>query len=176
MTKEMEKVTNENSNETLLLANIYNVLDNSITFSFGDNHIEFPGIVIIQREGTKKFITKLLNPGLEIIEIVDSVFDSMKIAIDSIVLDKSKIITDSKIRPIRKNIINLNKLQESAIFVKSTEDSLMINDYVFTNNEAEFHGDGMFTSKKVFFLGFEDMSRIRALFDYNEDSQEEEED
>jgi len=165
MTKKKMIKVNSNDKESILIANFEEIVENVVTFSTNKDFIEFPGIVIFKKEGSSNFLTKILNPGIEIIEIKSDIYDNMKNIVESIILDKSKIVITSKLKPIKTHVINIKKLKEVAIFVKSTEDSILINDYIFTNNEAEFHGDGMFTSKKVYFLSLEDINKIKDLFE-----------
>lgn len=167
MTKSMKILTNT-KNDKLLIANFEDILNNVITFKYTEEQIEIPGVVILAKEGSKNLFTRLLNPGIELIEISEEIFNSIQTIIESVILDKSKIVTKSKTRPVSNNVINLEALQKLAVFVKITEDSILINDYIFTNNESEFHGDGMFTTKKVYFVGFEAMNTIKNLFSVTE--------
>ena len=157
----MKKI--ETTHGSLMVAPFENVLSKAISFSYNEKYIEIPGVVIFSKEGNKTFVNKILNPGIEMITVEVSFFEEMYNAIDAIRAENSVITFKSKTLPEKVTVINLNVLKSSAIFVRVIDNSITVNDIVFTNNEAEFHGDGMFTSKKVYFVNFEQMATIKQL-------------
>lgn len=159
----MKKI--ETTHGTLSVQDFESIFKKAVSVSFNENFIEIPGVVIFSKLGKKGFLNKILNPGVEFIPVEDSLFDSMLSAIKVHEGDIGNISFDSKSKPTKRTVISLSQLKEQFIFGRIVEDSITINDMVFTNNEAEYHGDGMFTSKKVYFVNFELMAKIKeAIF------------
>jgi protease II len=159
----MKKLTTKHGD--LLISEFEDIIKNTTVISFNDNFIEIPGIVLFsKKETTKNIIQRILNPGVELIEVEDSLFESMRTALEKFESEDLTISFKSKTIPVKTTIINLEKLKETTVFVRTVGDSITVNDFVFTNNEAEYHGDGMFTTKKVYFLNFEQMAKIKQLF------------
>lgn len=160
MGKGMSKVEFENG-EYLLISDFENVLSTTPIISYSDSIIEIPGIVMFIKDGTKPFWTKILNPGTELIPIDHETFDYMLEAIEAHRANPSIICFKNKTMPVRETIVSLRLLAKHAIFVRVFGNSMIINDTVFTSNEAEFHGDGMFTSRKVYLVNFDQMAQIK---------------
>jgi len=149
----------------LLVADFERVIKNSEIISFNENFIEVPGIVLFTKEKKKtNIIQRLLNPGVEVIEVDEKLFGEMINSLKAHESEEFRISFDSKTLPVKTTIINLDQLKERAIFVRVIGDSITVNDIVFTNNEAEYHGDGMFTTKKVYFIDFDKMAKVKNMF------------
>ena len=136
----------------------------AIVISYSEDTIEIPGIVILKRKGSNNLVQKLLNPSIEIIDIENNVFSDMISTIIASEVESNRIINESRVKPIKKVIININSLMNLAVFVRLSEESILINDYIFTKSETEFHGDGMFTSRKVYFIKDEDLKKLKDIF------------
>jgi hypothetical protein len=147
--------------ETKNLVDIESIFNKVLILDYNDDFIEVPGIVLIYKKSSASFFGRILNPGVEIIQLEDAEFDS---AIEKITIlsQNSNIIScDQRTKPTRYSMINLDKLKEQGIIFRTTDDSIYVNNYVFTNNELEFHGIGMFTSKKVIFLTFDQLNKVK---------------
>ncbi len=155
----MKKI--ETTHGTLSVQDFENIFKKAISVSYNNDFIEIPGVVIFSRLGKKGLLNKILNPGVEFIPVEDALFASMLDAVKVHETDIGNIAFDSKSKPTKRTIVSLTQLKEQFIFGRIVEDSIAINDMVFTNNEAEYHGDGMFTSKKVYFVNFELMAKIK---------------
>lgn len=155
----MKKI--ETTHGTLSVQDFENIFKKAVSVSYNSEFIEIPGVVIFSKLGKKGFINKILNPSVEFIPVEDNLFDSMLAAVKVHEAEIDCISFDSKSKPAKRTIISLTQLKEQFIFGRIVEDSITINDMVFTNNEAEYHGDGMFTSKKVYFVNFELMAKVK---------------
>lgn len=147
----------------LLISPFEEVMKTAMVVSYNSDFIEIAGVVIFTK-GKSSFLNKMLNPGIEMIAIEEEMFFELKNAVIAHGADASVISCDSKTKPSKTNLINLDILEKEAVFVRTIDDSITVNDIVFTNSETEFHGDGMFTSKKVYFLNFEQLAKVRNLF------------
>jgi hypothetical protein len=146
----------------LILAAYENIFNAAPIISYNQNFIEVPGVVIFsKKKPAKGIVSRLLNPGIEIIPIEEDLFIEMQEAIKVHESESSVISFESKTKPAKTTILNLELLKRSFVFARVDKDSISVNDMVFTNSEAEFHGDGMFTSKKVYFLNFENLAKIK---------------
>ncbi len=142
----------------IYLPSFEEILNKAKVIIFSKNRIEIPGIIIFAREG-KCLINQLFNPGVEILSVANLDFDkmlqSLEIEEENLMFFKLSLKQGGVVR------INLNKIKEGMILVRKTEDILVINNILFTSNEAEFHGTGMFTLKELsFLLSKEDIKRI----------------
>lgn len=160
----MEKLKElETSHGRLLLSDFEGIFSAAKVMSYNKDFIEIPGVVIFTRVNSSKFINRVLNPGVEVIAIEEDLFQSMIEAITVHESDVNTISFESRTRPIKKTIINIQKIKDDFIFARINEDSITINDIIFTNNEAEYLGDGMFTAKKVYFVNFEQLATLRDI-------------
>jgi hypothetical protein len=153
----------ETKHGVLLISPFEEVIKTAMVISYNNDFIEIPGTVIFTK-GNAGFLNKVLNPGVEIISIDEELFFEMKNAIIAHETNKEIISIESKTKPTKKTLINIDILKKQAVFARIIDDSITVNDIVFTNSETEFHGDGMFTSRKVYFLNFEDLAKVRSLF------------
>jgi len=158
--KEM-RVLIEKNNELFALANFEEVVEKSTVIHFSEDTIEIPGIVILKREGSASLLSKILNVDLEVIEISDSVFDKMINTLKTVEVE-NKLIFKTNIKPEKTVILDLENLKKSAVFVKETSTAIFVNNIIFTTDKLEFHGEGMFTSRRVYFL--KDLEKIKSLF------------
>jgi len=141
-----------------------NAIKEASIICYNKTFIEIPGIVIFSIKNEANLLNRILNPSVEIIMVEKEHFEEMKEAIQVLEADNNSISFESKTKPAKKVVVNLESLKKAAIFVRTVGDSITINNTIFTNNEAEYHGDGMFTSKTSFFIDFEKMALIRNLF------------
>lgn len=158
----MQEINNKNIK--ILITDYESIFSRSPIVSYNEDYIEIPGVVLFARKKEKRsFFDRLLNPGIEIIDIEDTVFNQMLEAIKSQESESHVIVVDSIVKPTKTTLINLEALKDAFVFARVDIDSIAINEYVFTNNEFEFHGDGMFTSRKVYLLDFENMSKLKSV-------------
>lgn len=157
---------NLDKNTNIFIVDYESLFNKSVIISYNENYIEIPGVVIFSRKKEKQSLfDRILNPGIEIVSIEEEMFEQM---IESIKVHEAEsyvISFDSKTKPSKTILINIEALKEAFVFAKVDNDTITINDYVFTNNEMEFHGDGMFTSRKVYFIDFDSMSKIKAILE-----------
>jgi len=161
MKKLMKKLIS-NKNEEFALADFEEVIEQSISIHFSKNTIEIPGVVILKRENSASLLSKILNVELEVVEIKSSVFDKMVSALESLSVE-NKLIFKTMTKPEKTVILDLENLKKSAVFVKETETAIFVNHIIFTTDKLEFHGEGMFTSRRVYFL--EDLTPVKNLFE-----------
>jgi hypothetical protein len=157
----MKKI--ETPHGTVLISDFESALSASLIMAFNDDFIEVPGVVIFTK-GNITFIDKILNPGVEIISVDHELFAKLHATLMEHKDDVNIIAIPSKTKPSKTILINTDVLKKQAVFARIIDDSITVNDVVFTNNNSEFHGDGMFTNKRVYFVNFEQLSAIRGLF------------
>jgi len=156
------KTIEKRENEILALGNFEEVLENLIAVHFNEDTIEIPGVVILKRANSGSLLSKILNADLEVIDIDTEVFDSMIATIRTSEIE-NKLIFKSATKPEKDIVLNLAELKKLAVFVKITDTAIFVNNFIFTNDKIEFHGEGMFTSRRVYFL--KDLSPIKNLFE-----------
>jgi len=139
------------------------ILEKSIIIEFNENQIEIPGIIIFQKKSSSGLINRLFNPSIEILSIEDETFDIMLSACKIYQVEGKKFSVKSKTKPIKTIIFNLQNLESQIVFIKEEENILIVNDYLFTSKEADFHGETIFTSRKVFFLDKEHFKKIKSF-------------
>ncbi len=142
-------ILRESEEETIYFANFEKALDLSPIVVFNEKTIEFPGMVIFSTEDGG-FLTKVMNPGLEIFKVSENDFVNMLNAIKE---QKERIyFIDKHTLPKATVRLNLNIIKERMIYMKELEDSVLVNDVLFTISGSEFHGSGMFTGRDNVFL------------------------
>lgn len=157
----MIKITREK--EIITVVGIEDILQRASVIEYNDNMIEVPNVVMIKRKNSTSLLEKILNPGIEILDVEDEDFNKMIEMIISYQSNNDVVTFDEKTKPSKYVVLNLEKLKSEKIFTRITEDSIYMNNYVFTNNEFEFHGSGMFTSKRVLFLSFDDLHKVKEI-------------
>lgn len=127
--------------------------------NFNEGSVEFPNMVIFTKEEKGKLYT-FLNPGTQILKVEEDEFKSMLEAVKN---EEADVITiDRGIKPETFARINLKVMKEKMIFMKEYENSFSCNETLFTTNLAEFHGAGMFTSRRhVFLVSEEEFVKIK---------------
>jgi len=154
---EKKKTKAEEKKEMTKINNIYiedfeKILEKSIIIEYNDSHIEIPGVIIFVKESTKSVINRLFNPSIEILTVKDEVFNNMVEAAKIFQIEGKKFSIKSKTKPIKTIIFNIKNLESQMVFIKKEENLLIVNDYLFTTKESDFHGETIFTSRKVYFL------------------------
>lgn len=163
----MIPIKNEKNNR-LFISDFEDIVRECEVISYNENLIEIPGVMLIVPEQKASFSLVALNPGIDIIKISEEEFLKMHEIISHIHEVEDRIVVSSPLMLKRKHVINLEKLVERAVLVKISDDTVLVNNYVFTSNLLEFHGDGMFTSKHAYNLGIEDMAVIIKRFEAEE--------
>lgn len=146
--------------KSILIPEFEEILERVPVIAYNESMIEVPGVVVFKSEKKNKFLTQVLNPGVEIIFVTTENFSDMLNAIKA--TESEYIGFESHIIPKKQIVLNLTELKRRAVFIKTYDDTLTVNDYVFTNSETEFQGDGMFSSKKAYFVDFETLSIIKS--------------
>jgi len=140
--------------EEILVRNFEEVLKVADIVYFNENHIEIPGVVIFSKEN-KGIVFQLMNPGVDILQVEEEDFNNMTTLLG--VEDEGVIYFDTKTVPASRVRINLQKIVDNLIMVKKTKDTIFLNNILFTTNEMEFQGSGMFSGRKNVFWVSEDI-------------------
>ncbi|MFL1706573.1 hypothetical protein ACHJH3_06155 [Campylobacter sp. MOP7] len=150
---------------TLTIANFEDICSNAEVVLFNENMIEIPGIVTFYKENSINSLTKLMSITDKLIEINEADFQTMTKAIEASMNEPNMLVANIRVKPEKKGVFNLAKIKEDFIFGEQTNSSLVVNNYLFTNSTVEYHGESMFSPKWVFFLSFDEMSKVRdAIF------------
>ena len=127
--------------------------------NFNDTSIEFPNMIIFTKED-KGILYSFLNPGTQILKVDADEFEAMLKNIKE--NTKDTVFIDRGVKPELTARINLKVMKEKMIFMKEYENSFSTNETLFTTNVAEFHGAGMFTSRRhVFLVSEEEFVKIK---------------
>lgn len=138
------------------------ILEKSIIIEYSNSIITIPGIIIFVKESeSSNLINRIFNPSIEILSVDKETFEQMIEAISVYKIEGEKFTTVSKTKPVKNLIFNLKNLESQIVFAKAEDNTLIVNDFLFTSNESEFHGEAIFTSRKVFFLKKEDFAKIK---------------
>lgn len=161
----MIKIENQNENslniyKSILIPEFEEILEKVPVITYNETTIEIPGVVVFKDSKKGKFLTQVLNPGVEIIFVTTENFNDMINAIKA--TESDHLGFESRTIPRKQIVLNLAELKRRTIFIKTYDDTLSVNDYIFTNSELEFQGDGMFSAKKAYFVDFETLSIIKS--------------
>lgn len=148
------------SNTKIHTANFEDILDKAIAVHYSEHTIEIPGIVIFKKEGSSQLLSRVLNPSLNIVEISEEDFNSMLHVLDISELE-GKLYFKTETSPEKNVVLNLDRLKESAVYSEQLDDTVMINNFMFTSNKLEFHAAGMLSFKHVYYM--EDLSVLRDI-------------
>jgi len=160
----LNKIELENG-EYLLVAQFDDILNKVPVLGYSDKFIEIPGILLFIKEEKANILTNILNAGTELIPVDAESFESMIKAIEAHKVENGIFSFTTKIVPTREIIISTKNIIENAVLVRVFGSSIMINDLIFTSNVAEFHGNGMFASRKVYLLSFDKMTELKLALD-----------
>lgn len=129
--------------------------------NFNHENIEFPGMIIFSRE--KNLIQSILNPSTEILKVEEEEFKNML----NLVIEKNKdlVFFDKKVLPKTTSRINLKLLKEKNVFIKEYDKTLIVDKVLFTTDDTEFQGIGLFTGREqVFLVSEKELEEIREYF------------
>ena len=144
----------------IYFTNFEEIVSRSEVIAYNDESIELADGLIFWKDKELGFLEKVINIGAQIIKIEPTTFDNMIKAIEASASDPNILMIESETKPKRNVLINLNQLKDNFVSGRKDENVLSINNYIFTNSKAEFHGLGAFLGKKAFYVSFEDMSKI----------------
>jgi len=145
--------------EKILLKNFEEAVKVSDIVYFGKDYIEIPGIVVFAKE-KKGLIFQLINPGIDILYVSQEEFDSMVSYLD--ISEEGVVFFSTKTTPVAQVRVSLENIKNRLILMKETKDTLLLNQILFTTNEFEFQGSGMFSGRKnVFFVSKEILKSIK---------------
>jgi len=150
-------------NGTYYVKEFEEILEESSIVSFNEKTIVVPGIVVFTTKKNDGLAIRTLFSKEEFVEVDESSFQNMLETIKKFKQSDYVITTESKTIPKRMHVINLKEIKREAVLVRADKDILVVNDRIFTNSELEFHGSGMFTSKEVYFVTFEQMNKIKEI-------------
>jgi len=159
----MNKIETEHG--TLLVSEYEEILKRTPIIAFNEDIIEIPKVIMFTKGTKANYVNRILNPSVEFVKIEGELFNTMEEANKTQIANPNIIVFESRTKPLKEYMLNLEALKNSAIFTRVTEDTIIVNDMIFTNNETEFIGTGIFTAKEIFYLGFGDMAKIKAMFD-----------
>jgi len=161
--KKTMKLLRERKNETLLLSNFEDLIESAVIIHYNEDTIEIPNAVILKKGDGSFLIEKVMNASLEVINIEDHIFDAMYEAITASEVE-NRMIFKANLSPDFTVSVNLDRLRETAVYVKETDTAVFVNNIVFTNSKLEFHGEGMFTMRNAYLI--KDISIIKNQFKY----------
>jgi hypothetical protein len=142
----MKKINN------IYVENFEKILEKSIVIEYNENQIEIPGIIIFTKKSTQTLISRLFNPSIEIVSVDDESFEMMINSAKVYEIEGKKFAVTSKTKPIKTIIFNIKNLESQIVFAKKENNIIIVNDFLFTTKEFDFHGESIFTSRKVFFI------------------------
>lgn len=153
----------DSEDSKIFFINFEKALDMSPIVIFNETTIEFPGMLIFSTEESG-LLTRILNPGLEQFKVSDLDFANMQNALKE---KKEQVyFVDKHISPKATVRLNMNIVKANMIFMKKFEQSILVNDILFTTSGSEFHGSGMFTGRdNVFLLDKLIFDEIEALLE-----------
>ena len=121
--------------------------------NYNKDSIEFPGMLIFSKE--KNLIQSMLNPSIEIFKLEEEEFKNM---LNIIIEDNEDVLLiDKKVIPKTTARVNLELLKDSNVFLKEYDKTFIVDKYLFTTDETEFKGIGLFTGREEVFLVCEEM-------------------
>ena len=133
----------------IYLSDFEEILNNSEVIIFSETRIEIPGIVIFSK-AKHCLLSQIFNPGMEILSVEPSDFEKM---IESLKIKEEKLVFfDLGLKQGGTVRVNLAKIKENLVLIRKDKNLLILNNILFTSNEIEFHGTGMFTFKELSFL------------------------
>jgi len=147
------------------IADFEEICANAEVVLYTEKSIEVPGIVSFYLEGSIGSFTKMIYVADKIIEISKENFDKMLAAVKASAKEPNILASKTKTKPEKQVLFNLAKIKEDFIYGEETDDTLLVNNNVFTNSTMEYHGEALFSTKHVFFLDYAEMAKIReAIF------------
>jgi len=132
--------------------------------NYNKSTIEFPDLFILSKNSKVSLVSKLLNPGMELFEVDDDSFDEI---VDLIEKKEDGImhLEKSVVLPAMSSRINIAKIKSENLYIKDFENSIVIDDVLFTTSEFEFHGTGLFTARKhLYLVTMSELNSIRRTF------------
>lgn len=158
--KNFEKIS-ENEASFVAFAPLEEAIDVAPIIIYNQSTIEFPGMVMFTVEDTG-LLSKILNPGLESFQVKKEDYKNMINAIES---EKENVIFIEKhLSPKGMIRINLSLIKDRMFYLKEFENSILINDILFTTSSSEFHGSGMFSGRSsVVFVNEKVFSDIKSF-------------
>jgi len=152
---------NEVKGSSVLVNKFEDIVKNADIIYFNENHIEIPGIVVFALE-KKGFAFQVMNPGLDIFIVSKEDFDRMISLLK--VEEQGVVFFETKSNPISTVRVNVLKIKSKLILARVSEDTLILNKDLFTTNEFEYQGSGMFSGRKnVFFISKEMFKTIKDI-------------
>lgn len=146
------------------LRRIEKAIEIATVINYNENTIEFPGLFILSKNGKVSVVSKLLNPGVELFNIDSAAFEEI-LSLISEEKEGVRHLEKSITLPAMKSRVNITKMLEDNIYIRDFDNSLVVDDVLFTTSEIEFHGTGLFTARKhVYLVGMSTLSDLRRIF------------
>ena len=98
--------------------------------------------------GARKLMYATLFIGTDMVEVDEESFQSMEQVILNKKEDKDYLLIDYGRKPNAKVLINLKTIKNNMVSLKTNEDTIIVNNIIFTVNTMEFLGDSLFAGKQ----------------------------
>ena len=151
----------KSNNEEVLVADFDDICKNAKIIGFNDNVIDIKGVFSFYRAGYRNILNKFMDPSKNI-EIDEATFKGMVDALKTLSAEPHVIVTESKTRPVQTLIINLETLKKALMISYQDNETITINNFVFTSSMMNFHGEALKLTQEVFYLGFDDLSKLKS--------------
>ena len=96
----------------------------------------------------RKLMYATLFIGTYMVEVDEKSFKAMEQVVLNKEKDKDYILVDYGRKPNAKVLINLRAIKNNMVTLKVNEDTIIVNNIIFTVNAMEFLGDSLFAGKQ----------------------------
>lgn len=161
------KILKRKSDE-ILVAEFDDICRKAKVIGFNEHVIEIKGVFTFHKAGYRNVLDKLIDSPSKNIEIEESVFNDMVNTLKTFSTEPDIIVSESKTKPAQTLIINLAALKADLMISFQDSETISLNNFVFTSSIVNFHGEALVQSQKVFYLGFDNLSKIQNYIFGNE--------
>ena len=152
----------KSNNEEVLVADFDDICKNAKIIGFNDDVIDIKGVFSFHRVGYRNILDKLMDNPSKNIEIDEVTFKGMVDTLKTLSAEPHVVVTESKTKPIQTLIINLEMLKKALMISYQDNKTITINNFVFTDSMMNFHGEALNPTQEVFYLGFDDLSKLKS--------------
>lgn len=148
--------------EEVLIADFSDVCKNAKIIGFNDTVIDVKGVVTFHRVGSRNKLDKLFDSPSRNVEIDETTFNTMVETLKTLSVEPQNIVTESKTKPVQTLVINMDALKNDLMISYQDGETITINNFVFTSSIMNFHGEALNPSQQVFYLGFDELSKLKS--------------
>ena len=148
--------------EEVLVADFSDVCKNAKIIGFNDTVIDVKGVVTFHRVGSRNKLDKLFDSPSRNVEIDETTFNTMVETLKTLSVEPQNIVTESKTKPVQTLVINMDALKNDLMISYQDGETITINNFVFTSSIMNFHVEALNPSQQVFYLGFDELSKLKS--------------